>query len=198
MHYSKQDTCSLNVWLMPFMFIQTPQRQVTTSDRAVTYPPTAESGWRPTVTSRLIWSLRKLPLKPHPSLFHSQICIPVSYEAYILYIFNLNGYEKYLEKYLDKNNLNIGACSTSSTLYMLLILGILLRHECVCLCMLLHFSNAWHEGDKKRGRRRDILSYAQAQNIDLLTTETPSPFQKNCWYIETANLLYLILTLGLR
>lgn len=82
------------------------------------------------------------------------------WHTYCIYI-TLNGYEKYL----DKNNLNIGACSTSSsTLYMLLILGILWRHDCVCLCMLLHFSNAWHEGDKKRGRRRDILSYAQAQN----------------------------------
>lgn len=71
--------------------------------------------------------------------------------AYILYIFNLNGYEKYL----DKNNLNIGACSTSSsTLYMLLILGILLRHDCVCLCMLLHFSNAWHKGDKKKREKK--------------------------------------------
>lgn len=164
---------------MPFMFIQTPQRQVTTSDRAVTYPPTAESGWRPTVTSRLIWSLRKLPLKPHPSLFHSQICIPVSYEAYILYIFNLNGYEKYLEKYLDKNNLNIGACSTSSTLYMLLILGILLRHECVCLCMLLHFSNAWHKGDKKKEGEEEIFSVMSKLRTSIyLQLEPPPPFKK--------------------
>lgn len=76
--------------------------------------------------------------------------------VYILYIFNFNGYEKYL----DKNNLNIGVCSIFFLIfYMLLILGILLRYDCVCLCMFLYFSNVWYEGNKKRGRRRDIFSY---------------------------------------
>lgn len=78
--------------------------------------------------------------------------------VYILYIFNFNGYEKYL----DKNNLNIGVCSIFFLIfYMLLILGILLRYDCVCLCMFLFFSNVWYEGEKKRGRRRDIFSYVK-------------------------------------
>lgn len=56
---------------------------------------------------------------------------------YCIYI-NFNGYEKYL----DKNNLNIGVCSIFFLIfYMLLILGILLRYDCVCLCMFLYFSN---------------------------------------------------------
>lgn len=166
---------------MPFMFMQTPQRPFTTSDRAVTYPPTAtDSGSRPTVTSPLIWGLQKQPLKPHPSLFHCQICIPVSGQVIGIHIVIIY---KYIFMLIYESNQMKTTWTLELVVHLLQhftcykYLGFYLRHDCFCLRMLLYFINACHEGDRNGGKR-DILIYIHAQNIYLLTTGTPLPFKK--------------------